>query len=385
MISYINKILILTGIFLLSAMHLFCQKTAVYFKNDVYVLDAKAVAIIDSLAKINGIKKILLHGHCDSVASYKYNEALALKRVNAVRARFVSAGIKAEIIQTKASGKRAPLNTNSNETERALNRRVEIELVLTSGITNLDDTTPVTNSSKSITNDEVELTINGIVVNDKYEPLVAEITLSDMNGKEIKTFKSDKKGKFKFISVLNKREDYSLTFYSDSTFVSTKTINAIHPDKPFKNLKAVLPKLKEGNKYLLENMNFIGDTSQLVPASVPTMENLYKVMKRNKNLVIQIEGHVNYPYHWPDPQKTYHKSIRYVPPGMNQFEFNQWLSDHRANAVRNYLIERGIDAKRVTTIGFGAAKMLYPNAVSEDEMAKNRRVEIHVISYKLKY
>ncbi|MBK6836441.1 MAG: OmpA family protein [Bacteroidetes bacterium] len=385
MISYINKILILTGIFLLSAMHLFCQKTAVYFKNDVYVLDAKAVAIIDSLAKINGIKKILLHGHCDSVASYKYNEALALKRVNAVRARFVSAGIKAEIIQTKASGKRAPLNNNANETERALNRRVEIELVLTSGITNLDDTTPVTNSSKSITNDEVELTINGIVVNDKYEPLVAEITLSDMNGKEIKTFKSDKKGKFKFISVLNKREDYSLTFYSDSTFVSTKTINAIHPDKPFKNLKAVLPKLKEGNKYLLENMNFVGDTSQLVPASVPTMENLYKVMKRNKNLVIQIEGHVNYPYHWPDPQKTYHKSIRYVPPGMNQFEFNQWLSDHRANAVRNYLIERGIDAKRVTTIGFGAAKMLYPNAVSEDEMAKNRRVEIHVISYKLKY
>lgn len=383
MISYINKILILAFIFLMSAVHSFSQEATVYFKTDVYTLDDKAIGIIDSLANISGIEKIFLHGHCDSVASYKYNEALALKRVNAVKSRFISNGIKAEIIQTKASGKRAPLNTNSNETERALNRRVEIELVLKSGITNLDSITLTTKTNKSISNDEVELSINGIVVNDKYEPLVAEITLSDINGKEIKTLKSDKKGKFKFISVLNKREDYSLTFYSDSTFVSTKIIHAIDPNKPFKNLKAVLPKLKEGNKYLLENLNFIGDTSQLISASVPTMENLYKVMKRNKNLIIQIEGHVNYPYHWPDPQKTYHKSIRYVPPGMNQFEFNQWLSDHRANAVRNYLIEKGIEGKRMTTVGFGAAKMLYPNAVSEEEMAKNRRVEIRVISYKI--
>jgi outer membrane protein OmpA-like peptidoglycan-associated protein len=368
----------------MSAVHSFSQEATVYFKTDVYALDSKAISIIDSLAKINGIEKIFLHGHCDSVASYKYNEALALKRVNAVRARFVSAGIKAEIIQTKASGKRAPLNNNANETERALNRRVEIELVFTSVITNIDTLTIVSQPNKPIAKDEVELTINGIVVNDKYEPLVAEITLSDMNGKEMKIFKSDKNGKFKFTTVVKKREDYSLTFYSDSTFVSTKNINAIHPDKPFKNLKAVLPKLKEGNKYLLENMNFVGDTSQLIPASVPTMENLYKVMKRNKNLVIQIEGHVNYPSGWPDPNKTFHRSIRYVPPGMNQFQFNQWLSDHRANAVRNYLIERGIDSNRMTTIGYGAAKMLYPNAVTEEEMAKNRRVEIQVISYKVK-
>lgn len=384
MITRINKLFTLAGIFLMSAVHSFSQEATVYFKTDVYALDSKAISIIDSLAKINGIEKIFLHGHCDSVASYKYNEALALKRVNAVRARFVSAGIKAEIIQTKASGKRAPLNNNANETERALNRRVEIELVFTSVITNIDTLTIVSQPNKPIAKDEVELTINGIVVNDKYEPLVAEITLSDMNGKEMKIFKSDKNGKFKFTTVVKKREDYSLTFYSDSTFVSTKNINAIHPDKPFKNLKAVLPKLKEGNKYLLENMNFVGDTSQLIPASVPTMENLYKVMKRNKNLVIQIEGHVNYPSGWPDPNKTFHRSIRYVPPGMNQFQFNQWLSDHRANAVRNYLIERGIDSNRMTTIGYGAAKMLYPNAVTEEEMAKNRRVEIQVISYKVK-
>lgn len=383
-IRFVNKILILVGIFFMSVMHGFCQEATVYFKTDVYMLDFKSIRVIDSLAGINRIEKILLHGHCDSVASYEYNETLALKRVNAVKARFVSKGINAEIIEVKASGKRAPLNNNSNEKERALNRRVEIELIIKPAVTNPDNITTTTKTNKSLAGDEVEITINGIVVNDTYESLIAEITLNDLNGKEITTIKSGKDGKFKFKTVLKKNENYSLTFYSDSTFVSSKTIHASDPKMPYRNLKAVLPSLKEGNKYILENLNFEGDTSQLIPASIPTMENLYKVMKKNKNLVIQIEGHVNYPNGWPDPKKSYHKSKRYVPPGMNQYEFNQWLSDHRANAVRNYLIERGIDPKRVTTIGYGSAKMLYPDAVTEIEMAKNRRVEINVISNKVK-
>lgn len=366
------------------AMQGLCQKATVYFKTDVYKPDSKALHIIDSMAKINGIEKILLHGHCDSVASHKYNEALALKRVNAVKARFIRNGIKAEVIHIEASGKRTPLNNNSNSKERSLNRRVEIELVINSASTEPDTIRVSTKTNHSLASNEIEVTINGIVVNNNYQPLKSEITLNDINGKEIKTFKSDKTGKFKFTTVLNKNEDYSLTFYSDSTFLSTKTIHATNPEKPYKNLKILLPSLKEGNKYLLENMNFVGDTSQLIPASVPTMENLLKVMQRNKNLVIQIEGHVNYPLSWPDPYSTYHKSKHYVPPGMNQHEFNQWLSEHRANAVRNYLIEKGIDPKRITAIGYGAKYMLYPNAATETEMAKNRRVEIKVISYKTK-
>lgn len=370
----------------MSVLHGFCQETIVYFKTDVYAPDFKALRVIDSLAEINGIEKILLHGHCDSVASYEYNEALALKRVNAVKARFVAKGMNAEIIESKASGKRTPLNNNANEKERALNRRVEIELVIKPDVTKPDsiETATTTNTNKSLAADEVEIIISGIVVNDTYQPLIAEVTLSDLNGKEITTIKSGKDGKFKFKTVLKKRENYSLAFYSDSTFVSSKIIHASDPKMPYKNLKAVLPSLKEGNKYILENLNFVGDTSQLIPASVPTMENLYKVMKKNKNLVIQIEGYVNYPNGWPDPTTTYHKSKRYVPPGMNQYEFNQWLSDHRANAVRNYLIERGVDPKRMTAVGYGSSKMIYPDAVTEYEMAKNRRVEINIISNKVK-
>jgi outer membrane protein OmpA-like peptidoglycan-associated protein len=67
---------------------------------------------------------------------------------------------------------------------------------------------------------------------------------------------------------------------------------------------------------------------------------------------------------------------------MNAYEFNQWLSDERAKMVYNYLISKGIKAKRLSTIGFGATKMVNPDAYTESDMAENRRVEINVISLK---
>jgi outer membrane protein OmpA-like peptidoglycan-associated protein len=52
--------------------------------------------------------------------------------------------------------------------------------------------------------------------------------------------------------------------------------------------------------------------------------------------------------------------------------------------IYTYLINKGIKDKRMSTIGYGATRMLFPDAYTESEMAQNRRVEINVISYKKK-
>jgi outer membrane protein OmpA-like peptidoglycan-associated protein len=375
-----NNIFSLTTIFVLLAFVGLCQTTSVYFKTNDYSLDIKSKRIIDSLSKINAIQKIYLQGHCDSIGSNDFNDALSSKRVNAVKTHFLSNGLGDQIIEIKALGKRVSLNKNTDETERALNRRVEIELVLKASADTVK-TTP----TNTLQTDEVEVVINGIVLNEKKQPLIAEVSLNDKNGNEIQTTSSGKDGKYKLKAVLKKKDDYTLTYYNDSSFISSKTINVSNPRKPYKNLKTILPKLKEGNKYILENLNFEGDTSQLVTASLSSLEALYKLMKENRSLVIQIEGHVNYPNHWGNPKHhTSTQRSRYSPPGMNNFEFNQWLSDERAKMVYNYLVGKGIKAKRMTTIGYGATKMLYPDAYTESEQAQNRRVEINVISYKRK-
>jgi outer membrane protein OmpA-like peptidoglycan-associated protein len=57
--------------------------------------------------------------------------------------------------------------------------------------------------------------------------------------------------------------------------------------------------------------------------------------------------------------------------------FNQDLSQHRADSVRDYLITRGIAADRISAQGFGPTRSIADNA-SPEGRANNRRVEIVV-------
>ena len=58
--------------------------------------------------------------------------------------------------------------------------------------------------------------------------------------------------------------------------------------------------------------------------------------------------------------------------------YNQRLSVRRAEAVKAYLVSKGIEANRVYTEGKGEAQPVADNK-TKDGRAKNRRVEIEVV------
>lgn len=60
-------------------------------------------------------------------------------------------------------------------------------------------------------------------------------------------------------------------------------------------------------------------------------------------------------------------------------EFNQRLSDARANAVRDALIARGVSERRLRARGLGLTRPLVPNDTEENRQ-KNRRTEFAVIA-----
>jgi outer membrane protein OmpA-like peptidoglycan-associated protein len=57
---------------------------------------------------------------------------------------------------------------------------------------------------------------------------------------------------------------------------------------------------------------------------------------------------------------------------------NQKLSEDRAGAVKNYLIENGIDASRLSSAGFGESKPIDSNKTAKGK-ANNRRVEVKLV------
>jgi len=63
---------------------------------------------------------------------------------------------------------------------------------------------------------------------------------------------------------------------------------------------------------------------------------------------------------------------------MGKEAYNQDLSERRANAVRNFLIGEGVDAARITAIGFGEQFPVAGNDTEEGRQ-ENRRVEMEII------
>jgi|SRR5690606_14880338 len=59
-------------------------------------------------------------------------------------------------------------------------------------------------------------------------------------------------------------------------------------------------------------------------------------------------------------------------------DYNQWLSERRAESVKNYLVSKGFRKSGITTEGHGQSKPVAPNNTPEGRQ-KNRRVEIVVV------
>jgi peptidoglycan-associated lipoprotein len=114
----------------------------------------------------------------------------------------------------------------------------------------------------------------------------------------------------------------------------------------------IMPGTQEDLTVNVGDRVFFGyDRVDLVPEARQTLDLQAEWMNRYPNVSITIEGHAD------------ERGTR---------EYNLALGDRRANAVRSYLITRGIDAARVQTISYGKER---PAVFGTDEQswAQNRR------------
>lgn len=118
----------------------------------------------------------------------------------------------------------------------------------------------------------------------------------------------------------------------------------IPKEKPFKIREPIILRdiLFETNKAIIQGINN------------PTLDDLAKYLQVNSKTCVRIEGHTD---------------------AMGSESYNLTLSERRANAVKNYLVQKGISSNRFNTFGMGSTKPLVKND-SERNRKINRRVEV---------
>ena len=103
----------------------------VFFDFDKAQITPEATRIIQqaaAAAKSAGSVRLDLTGHTDLAGNDKYNQALSLKRGNAVKEQLVKLGLSADQIVVVAKGKSSPMVATPDGVREPQNRRVEIVL-----------------------------------------------------------------------------------------------------------------------------------------------------------------------------------------------------------------------------------------------------------------
>lgn len=118
-----------------------------------------------------------------------------------------------------------------------------------------------------------------------------------------------------------------------------------------------LEPITKGESFILSDLFFDANSARIKQVSIEQLNTLYNFLITNKTLNIEIGGHTN---------------------GLCDDAFCNSLSQLRADAVLKYLVDKGIDASRLSAKGYGKAKPITSDDTAEGRK-KNQRVEITIL------
>jgi outer membrane protein OmpA-like peptidoglycan-associated protein len=200
--------------------------------------------------------------------------------------------------------------------------------------------------------------LTGIIRDEKTKkPLKAQIVLIDNEeNKTIAEFTSDGLTG-KYLVSLPSGKNYGIAVKKEGYLFHSENI-IIPKESGFRQYEknVDLKKVEIGQKIILRNIFFDLDKYTLRPESVNELERLVKLMKDNPTMKIEISGHTD---------------------TRGSAEHNRVLSENRAKAVVDYLIDHGVSKDRLQYAGYGETQPIIPDSEIYKEKSKTKREEMH--------
>ncbi len=182
------------------------------------------------------------------------------------------------------------------------------------------------------------------IIDNEINEVISELNSNQRNGKYLLTLPSGK--------------NYAIVVSLDGYLTHSENFNIPSTSQyQEKELNVKLLTVEEGAKVILKNVFFETNKSNLVKESFAELERIKSLLQAYPNLRIQISGHTD---------------------NRGSADLNINLSEARAKAVVDYLVEKGISSDRLLALGLGSEQPIATNA-SQEGRAQNRRVELEVI------
>lgn len=192
------------------------------------------------------------------------------------------------------------------------------------------------------------------------EPLNARISLKGLKDNVLVPMTSGGVGNYSFSINATQTKDYRLAVevegYSFQNIDVKLEGASANPKSTTRTV--TMRKLSIGSVSILRNIYFDFDKASFKTEAYPELNKLLSMMQTNSSLSVEIGGHTD---------------------AYGTKEVNMRLSKRRAEAVKDYLVKKGIDARRITAVGYGKSRPLASNDDEEEGRELNRRVEFKVL------
>lgn len=203
--------------------------------------------------------------------------------------------------------------------------------------------------------DEEPVVVNAIIVDaNTKEPVSSKIKYESLPyGSKIGVFSGNN-----FTFNMEGGNDYMIVVDSDGYSTYSETVKVA--DATDGTIEKVIElKPNSLNRLIrLEKLIFALGKANISPESHEELDEIVTMMEVNQTMTIQLEGHTDF---------------------RGNAKQNLKLSEKRVESVKNYLISKGIDKKRIKTKAFGGTQPL-SRANDDESRINNRRVEVRILT-----
>lgn len=268
---------------------------------------------------------------------------------------------------TNANGEANKINAIQPGTYQVVGEKNGIKTPLLT-LTEQDFNNKSTTLFKEIYHDDPRFTLVGETYDCSLEQFLSGINTILTNSKNKVNLSQISDAEGKFIYQLDPQSDFTVMANQEGRYSQTELVTTKGLDRSqtlYVTLKLGICELAKDGTWVLKNILYDFDKSNIRADAALILDNVVNVMKNNPSLRIELSSHTD---------------------SRGDDNYNMKLSQRRAESAVVYLVSKGIASNRMIAKGYGESRLMNNcgNGVdcAEELHQENRRTEIKILDYK---